>query len=195
MQFPKPTRILCGSLGWLPQAVGGFPESLEPFQLGKFPPGWLAPAVGSSCSWCRGRCGTKCRPIGWLVGWLGDISHGLNGFLGETLGEALDNLGCFQVEEFMSTDELGDQLCWVLSELGMGFGHLVKLNAVLKVFPVVAIVGGKPLASNLKPLGVETGESILKRRKQQQKPRLLLILSSFHEPLHPPETCCNLKMT
>ena len=65
-----------------------------------------------------------------------------------------------QVEEFMSTDELGDQLCWVclLSELGMGFGHLVKLNAVSIVFPVVAIVGGKPFASNTQVLKTATLE-------------------------------------
>ena len=78
-----------GGLGVTSQVVWGFPESLEPFQLGKFPPGWLASAVGSSCSWCRGRCGTKCRPR-LVVGW--GIYPWSMGFFGETSGEALETI-------------------------------------------------------------------------------------------------------
>ena len=45
-------------------------------------------------------------------------------FWGKPLVKLWGNLGCFQVEEFMSTDELGDKLCCVflLSELGMVLG-------------------------------------------------------------------------
>ena len=63
--------------------------------------------------------------------------------------EALGNWGCCKLKKSCLH---GRQVLLGFSSFRIrnGFGHLVNLNAVLKVFPVVAIVGGKPFASNAK---------------------------------------------
>lgn len=90
------------------------------------------------------------QSVGWLGGWLGDISM-VHGFFWKTPWWSFGQFGMFsswRIHVLQMNWETSCVACFLLSGLGMGFGHLVKLNAVLKVFPVVAIVGGKPFASN-----------------------------------------------